>query len=84
MDWVAFIVLGVFLVITQISATNRWISSDIGLPAYESIPKGPRILAGLFQGLAAWASGLSIVPIASFAPALQYATRFGISCEFGS
>lgn len=78
MDWVGFIVLGTFLVFTQISVANGWILSDIGLPAYESIPKGPRILAGLFQGLAARASGLSIVPIASLAPALQYATLFGI------
>ena len=53
-------------------------SPDLGLPAYESIPKGPRILAGLFQGLAARASGLAIVPVASLAPALQYATIFGI------
>lgn len=45
---------------------------DIGLPAYQSIPPGPRVLAGLFQGLAARASGFSIVPIASLAPALQF------------
>jgi hypothetical protein len=42
------------------------------------IPKGPRILADLFQGLAVRASGLAIVPVASFAPALQYATMFKI------
>jgi len=45
--------------------------SDFGLPAYQSIPTGPRILAGLFQGLAVRASGFSIVPVASLAPALQ-------------
>ncbi|KIM41983.1 hypothetical protein M413DRAFT_445173 [Hebeloma cylindrosporum] len=45
---------------------------NLGLPAYESIPKGPRIIAGLFQGLAARASGLAIVPVASLAPALQF------------
>nr|GAT45724.1 potassium transporter [Mycena chlorophos] len=45
---------------------------DIGLPFYDSIPEAPRVLAGLFQGLAARASGLAIVPLASSAPALQF------------
>ncbi|EDR09603.1 uncharacterized protein LACBIDRAFT_326076 [Laccaria bicolor S238N-H82] len=45
---------------------------DIGLPAYDSIPVGPRVIAGLFQGLAVRASGFSIVPIASLAPSLQF------------
>ncbi|KAH6904402.1 potassium transporter [Coprinopsis sp. MPI-PUGE-AT-0042] len=45
---------------------------NIGLPAYEAIPAGIRVLAGLFQGLAARASGFAIVPLASFAPALQF------------
>ncbi|KAF9007033.1 potassium transporter [Cyathus striatus] len=45
---------------------------DVGLQVYESIPLGPRVLSGLFQGLAARASGFSIVPLASFSPALQF------------
>ncbi|KAF7309853.1 Potassium transporter [Mycena indigotica] len=45
---------------------------DIGLPFYNQIPSGPRALAGLFQGLAARASGLAIVPLASSSPALQF------------
>jgi hypothetical protein len=45
--------------------------ADTGLDVYESIPVGPRIVAGVFQGLAARASGLAIVPIAALAPAVQ-------------
>ncbi|KAH9477208.1 Low-affinity potassium transport protein [Psilocybe cubensis] len=65
-----------FLVICLVlfSATE-WVSFEVlnlGLPAYEAIPKGPRILAGLFQGLAARASGFSIAPLASLAPALLF------------
>ncbi|KAF7302800.1 Potassium transporter [Mycena kentingensis (nom. inval.)] len=45
---------------------------DIGLPFYQAIPEGPRVVAGLFQGLAARASGLAIVPLASSSPALQF------------
>ncbi|KAJ7448435.1 potassium transporter [Mycena galericulata] len=53
----------------------EWVSFevlDIGLPFFEDMSKGPRIVDGLFQGLAARASGLSIVPVASAAPALQF------------
>ncbi|KAG9217695.1 hypothetical protein CCMSSC00406_0003616 [Pleurotus cornucopiae] len=45
---------------------------NIGLPAFETISQGPRVLAGLFQGLAARASGFSIVPVANMAPAIQF------------
>ncbi|KAJ7066538.1 potassium transporter [Mycena amicta] len=45
---------------------------DIGLPFYKDMPRGPRIIAGLFQGLAARASGLAIIPLASSSPALQF------------
>ncbi|KDQ24184.1 TRKH superfamily [Pleurotus ostreatus PC15] len=45
---------------------------NIGLPAFETISQGPRVLAGLFQGLAARASGFSIVPVANLAPAIQF------------
>ncbi|KAF8153943.1 potassium transporter [Crassisporium funariophilum] len=65
-----------FLVICLVLfSAIEWVASlvlNIGIPAYESIPKGPRVISGLFQGLAARASGFSIVPIASFAPALQF------------
>lgn len=45
---------------------------DSGLSVTGSIPIGTRVIAGLFQGLAARASGFSIVPVASLAPAVQY------------
>ncbi|KAJ7191838.1 potassium transporter [Mycena pura] len=44
----------------------------IGLPFYEAMSKGPRIVDGLFQGLAARASGLAIIPLAESSPALQF------------
>ncbi|KAF8576740.1 TrkH-domain-containing protein [Ramaria rubella] len=53
----------------------EWISFlilDIGLNVTDSLPVGTRVLAGLFQGLAARASGFSIVPIANLAPAVQF------------
>ncbi|KAJ7662917.1 cation transport protein-domain-containing protein [Mycena rosella] len=63
-----------FLVICLVSfrcvnTTNR---PDIGLPFFEEMTKGPRIVDGLFQGLAVRASGLAIVPLASASPALQF------------
>jgi Trk-type K+ transport system membrane component len=45
---------------------------DIGLPAFEALPVGTRVVTGLFQGVAARASGFQIVSIAALAPALQY------------
>ncbi|KAF9265108.1 TrkH-domain-containing protein [Marasmius fiardii PR-910] len=66
--WFLLIVLVIFSVV-------EWILFEvlnIGLEAYESLSIGPRIICGLFQGLAARASGFSIVPLASFAPALQF------------
>ncbi|KAJ3727873.1 cation transport protein-domain-containing protein [Lentinula raphanica] len=45
---------------------------DIGLEVWTSLSIGPRIVAGLFQGLAARASGFSIVSVASLAPAVQF------------
>ncbi|KAJ7145738.1 cation transport protein-domain-containing protein [Mycena epipterygia] len=65
-----------FLVICLVSfSIIEWAAFevlDIGLPFYEEMPKGPRIVDGLFQGLAARASGLAIVPLASASPALQF------------
>lgn len=45
--------------------------ADIGLEVYDSLSPGPRAVAGLFQGLAARASGFSIVNVSAVAPALQ-------------
>ncbi|KAF5326139.1 hypothetical protein D9611_000830 [Ephemerocybe angulata] len=45
---------------------------NIGIPAYESIPVGVRVLVGLFQGLAVRASGFAIVPLSSMAPSLLF------------
>lgn len=42
------------------------------MPIYNSLSPGPRIVAGLFQGLAARASGFSIIDISQVAPALQF------------
>ncbi|KAG7087410.1 hypothetical protein E1B28_013378 [Marasmius oreades] len=66
--WFLLIALVMFSII-------EWILFEvlnIGLEAYESLTIGPRIICGLFQGLAARASGFSIVPLASLAPALQF------------
>ncbi|TFK37547.1 potassium transporter [Crucibulum laeve] len=65
-----------FLVICLVGfSIVEWIAFGVlnhGLEAFNSISIGPRIVAGLFQGLAARASGFSIVPIAALAPALQF------------
>ncbi|KAF5353410.1 hypothetical protein D9756_007889 [Leucocoprinus leucothites] len=45
---------------------------NTGLSVYESLPVGVRAVGGLFQGIAARASGFSIVPLASFAPSLLF------------
>ncbi|KAF8647560.1 hypothetical protein AX16_006617 [Volvariella volvacea WC 439] len=45
---------------------------NIGIDVFDSMAQGPKIVAGLFQGLAARASGFSIVPLASMSPALQF------------
>ncbi|KIJ40257.1 hypothetical protein M422DRAFT_32310 [Sphaerobolus stellatus SS14] len=45
---------------------------NIGLDVTQSLPVGTRIIDGLFQGLAARASGFSIVGISSLAPAVQF------------
>jgi len=66
--WFLVICLVVFSAIEWVC----FIVLNIGLPAYESIPKVPHIIAGLFQGLAVRASGFAIVPVASLAPAVQF------------
>ncbi|TEB33688.1 TrkH-domain-containing protein [Coprinellus micaceus] len=66
--WFLLITLAAFSVIEW----GSFLILNIGIPAYESIPAGVRVLAGLFQGLAVRASGFSIVPLASMAPALLF------------
>ncbi|KAJ7250788.1 potassium transporter [Mycena rebaudengoi] len=65
-----------FLVICLLSfSAIEWAAFeilDIGIPFFEELARGPRVVGGLFQGLAARASGLSIVPLASAAPAIQF------------
>lgn len=67
--------VGLFRTIHRVSdSIIEWVSFavlNIGLPAYESLPSGTRAITGLFQGLAARASGFAIVPIAAMAPSLQ-------------
>lgn len=73
-EWVAFLVLSnidLYIYSTHPVTDMPTSKLDIGLPAYEAIPTGPRVIAGFFQGLAARASGFAITPIASLAPALQ-------------
>lgn len=73
-EWVAFLVLSMssfHIYLDHCNILTIFVFKDIGLPAYESISVGPRVVAGLFQGLAARASGFAIVPVANLAPALQ-------------
>lgn len=51
---------------------SGFIVLDIGLDVVDSIPRGPRVLAGLFQSLGVRASGFSIVSIGSLAPACRF------------
>jgi len=45
---------------------------NIGLPTYQALSIGSRVVLGLFQGITVRASGLGIVPISTLAPALQF------------
>ncbi|KAK7029888.1 potassium transporter [Favolaschia claudopus] len=66
--WFLFILLVVFSIL-------EWVAFEvlnIGLPFFEQMPKGPRVIDGLFQGLAVRASGFAIVPLASASPALLF------------
>jgi len=56
-------------------STIEWVSFAVlndGLSVYETLPTGVKAVGGLFQGIAARASGFSIVPLASFAPSLLF------------
>ncbi|KAF9528793.1 cation transport protein-domain-containing protein [Crepidotus variabilis] len=66
--WFLVICLLVFSIIEWVC----FVTLNIGLPVYEALPTGHKIVEGLFQGLAARASGFAIVPLASLAPALQF------------
>lgn len=50
---------------------TTYIDIDIGLEVTDSLPVGTRIVAALFQGLAARASGFAIVSLSALAPAVQ-------------
>ncbi|KAJ7166615.1 potassium transporter, partial [Mycena filopes] len=57
-----------FLFICLVSfSTVEWVAFEV-----LGDGTGPRVVDGLFQGLAARASGLAIVPLASASPALQF------------
>ncbi|KAG7447157.1 TrkH-domain-containing protein [Guyanagaster necrorhizus] len=65
-----------FLVIVLIlMSVVEWVAFEVlntGLEFYDAMSTGAKIVTGLFQGLAARASGFTIVPLASIAPALQF------------
>ncbi|KAK0497879.1 potassium transporter [Armillaria luteobubalina] len=65
-----------FLVIILIlMSIVEWVAFEVlntGLEFYDAMSTGAKIVSGLFQGLAARASGFSIVPLASVAPAVQF------------
>ncbi|KAK0430810.1 potassium transporter [Armillaria borealis] len=65
-----------FLVIVLLLLSSvEWVAFEVlntGLEFYDSMSTGAKIVSGLFQGLAARASGFSMVPLASVAPALQF------------
>ncbi|SJK96839.1 uncharacterized protein ARMOST_00085 [Armillaria ostoyae] len=53
----------------------EWVAFEVlntGLEFYDAMSTGAKIVSGLFQGLAARASGFTMVPLASVAPALQF------------
>ena len=65
----------------KIHLLSCYVIAGIGLDAFDTLPRGARIVAGLFQGLAARASGFAIVPLAPLAPALQcvvYSFTYGL------
>ncbi|KAF8301443.1 TrkH-domain-containing protein [Clavulina sp. PMI_390] len=66
--WYLFIVLVIFSLIEWVS----WMVLNIGLSVTESLPVGTRIIDGFFQGLAARASGISIVNVSALAPSVQF------------
>ncbi|KAF5377172.1 hypothetical protein D9615_006433 [Tricholomella constricta] len=45
---------------------------DLGLPIFKELPIAPRVIIGLFQGIAVRASGLTIIVIGNLAPAVQF------------
>ncbi|KZV91059.1 TrkH-domain-containing protein [Exidia glandulosa HHB12029] len=64
--------LVVVLVVLSVLEWAAFLVLDIGLPVTESLPPGARVLAGLFQGLAARAAGFAIVNIGALAPAVIF------------
>ncbi|KAK0229339.1 potassium transporter [Armillaria nabsnona] len=63
------------LIVLLLLSSVEWVAFEAlntGLEFYDAMPTGAKIVSGLFQGLAARASGFSMVPLASVAPALQF------------
>lgn len=63
------------LICLIVFSAAEWLMFPIlnaGLAFYTELPAAERTVSGLFQGLAARASGFPIVPLADAAPALQF------------
>ncbi|KAK0227557.1 potassium transporter [Armillaria fumosa] len=63
------------MVVLLLMSFVEWVAFEVlntGLEFYDIMPTGAKIVSGLFQGLAARASGFSMVPLASVAPAIQF------------
>ncbi|KAK0209988.1 potassium transporter [Desarmillaria ectypa] len=63
------------VIILLLMSFVEWVAFEVlnaGLEFYDTMPTADKIISGLFQGLATRATGFSIVPLASVAPALQF------------
>ncbi|KAK0493448.1 potassium transporter [Armillaria luteobubalina] len=63
------------MIVLLLMSFVEWVAFEVlntGLEFYDTMPTGVKIVSGLFQGLAARASGFSMVPLASVAPAIQF------------
>ncbi|EJD53027.1 TrkH-domain-containing protein [Auricularia subglabra TFB-10046 SS5] len=66
--WFLVVVLTVFSILEWAA----FLILDIGLEVTESLPVARRVLCGLFQGLAARASGFAIVNVSTLAPSVIF------------
>jgi hypothetical protein len=69
-EWSGFIVLDIGLDVVDGNVCPP-LSSPPQLTSFTAIPRGQRVLAGLFQSLGVRASGFSIVSIGALAPACR-------------
>ncbi|KAK0462222.1 potassium transporter [Armillaria novae-zelandiae] len=63
------------MIVLLLMSFVEWVAFEVlntGLEFYDTMPTGVKIVSGLFQGLAARASGFAMVPLASIAPAIQF------------